>query len=59
MNSKFDIFLSHSSTDKPRVRQLLVAIEATGLRVFFDEKQLHAGVVFTTLVREGNQWHVV
>ena len=43
MSIKFDIFLSHSSIDKPRVRLLYSALTALGLRVFIDENQIKAG----------------
>jgi hypothetical protein len=33
----FDVFLSYSSTDKVRVRRLARRLEASGLRVWFDE----------------------
>lgn len=40
---RHDVFLSHSSIDKPKVRLLSEALKAEGLRVFMDEQQLHAG----------------
>jgi hypothetical protein len=33
----FDVFLSHNSKDKPRVRKLAVALRDRGLRVWLDE----------------------
>ena len=36
----FDIFLSHSSSDKPWVRQLSGALESLGLSVFLDERDI-------------------
>lgn len=43
MDTRYDIFLSHSSSDKPQVRQLFLALQALGLRVFLDERQLQVG----------------
>lgn len=40
---RFDVFLSHSSADKPIVRELADALESQGLRVFLDERELHVG----------------
>lgn len=33
----YDVFLSHNSKDKPRVRALAEGLRAAGLRVWFDE----------------------
>lgn len=33
----YDVFLSHNSKDKPRVRRLAERLEKAGLRVWFDE----------------------
>jgi hypothetical protein len=33
----YDVFLSHNSRDKPRVRGLAEDLRAAGLRVWFDE----------------------
>jgi guanylate kinase len=41
--AKFDVFLSYSSTDKVRVRELSRALKSLGLRVFLDEEQLSVG----------------
>lgn len=43
MDFKYDVFLSHSSVDKPRVRELFDGLKALGLRVFLDERELHVG----------------
>src|SRR5689334_16459710 len=40
---RYDIFLSHSSSDKPQVRELYLALKALGLEVFLDEAQLRVG----------------
>lgn len=43
MDFQYDVFLSHASTDTARVRQLYVGLQALGLRVFLDERELHVG----------------
>jgi TIR domain len=39
----FDVFLSHNSEDKPRVRRLAERLKAAGLRVWFDEWSISPG----------------
>jgi hypothetical protein len=39
----FDVFLSHSSQDKPTVRLLAQALSARGIAVWLDEEQLQPG----------------
>src|SRR5262245_30010721 len=39
----YDVFLSHNSQDKPRVRKLAGELRAAGLRVWFDEWVLKPG----------------
>jgi WD40 repeat protein len=39
----YDVFLSHNSKDKPRVRELAEDLRAAGLRVWFDEWALKPG----------------
>src|SRR3954464_15003962 len=39
----YDVFLSHNSKDKPRVRKLAEELRAAGLRVWFDEWVLKPG----------------
>jgi hypothetical protein len=34
---EFDVFLSHNSNDKARVRELAAQLRNAGLRVWFDE----------------------
>ena len=38
----YDVFLSHSSADKPWVRTLCDALQAAGLKVFLDQRELTA-----------------
>lgn len=40
---QYDVFLSHNSKDKPRVRRLAERLRAAGLRVWFDEWAIKAG----------------
>jgi hypothetical protein len=39
----YDVFLSHNSKDKPRVRKLAEDLRTAGLRVWFDEWVLKPG----------------
>jgi hypothetical protein len=39
----FDVFLSHNSKDKARVRRLAERLRAAGVRVFFDEWVVRPG----------------
>ncbi len=43
MNSRYDVFLSHSSADKPAVEKLAHQLEAAGIKVFFDKWHLIPG----------------
>jgi molybdate-binding protein len=36
-NFKYDVFISHSSKDKPAVRELAEKLKTDGIRVWFDE----------------------
>ncbi|MBK8256903.1 MAG: TIR domain-containing protein [Polyangiaceae bacterium] len=42
-NFTHDVFLSHNSKDKPRVRELAVRLKQAGLRVWFDEWAIEVG----------------
>src|SRR5512136_2953904 len=39
----YDVFLSHNSQDKPRVRKLAERLKEAGLRVWFDEWVIRPG----------------
>lgn len=39
----YDVFLSHNSQDKPRVRKLAERLKAAGLRVWFDDWAIRPG----------------
>ena len=43
MSESFDVFLSHNSQDKPKVRKLVEALKLYGLRVWLDDEQLVPG----------------
>jgi hypothetical protein len=42
-NFKYDVFLSHKSKDKAVVRELAERLRRDGLRVWFDEWEIHPG----------------
>ena len=46
---QYDVFLSHNSKDKPRVRALAERLRSAGLRVWFDEWVIAFGFVNITL----------
>lgn len=43
MVRQFDVFLSHASEDKPKVRRLKDKLESLGIAVFFDEDSIKWG----------------
>ena len=47
---EFDVFLCHSFTDKPAVRELSATLTARGLRPWFDEEQLRPGLPWQELL---------
>ena len=49
----FDVFLSHSSKDKPAVRDLAERLKADGLKVWFDEWEIRPGDPIYAKVRDG------
>ncbi|MFN7928321.1 MAG: TIR domain-containing protein [Blastocatellia bacterium] len=50
---QYDVFLSHNSKDKPRVRQLAERLRDAGLRVWFDEWCIQVGDIIAFKVDEG------
>jgi hypothetical protein len=40
---QYDVFLSHSSKDKPVVRELAARLKKDGVRVWLDEEQIKPG----------------
>ena len=50
---KYDIFLSHSSKDKPAVRELAERLRRDGLRVWFDEWEIRPGDPILLKIEEG------
>lgn len=49
----YDVFLSHNSKDKPRVRRLAERLKAAGVRVWLDEWVIQAGDIIALKVDEG------
>jgi small GTP-binding protein len=49
----YDVFLSHSSKDKPIVRELAERLRADGLRVWFDEWIIQPGDMIGLKVEQG------
>ena len=50
---RYDVFLSHSSADKPVVRELAERLRAAGLRVWFDEWLIQPGDLISAKIEEG------
>jgi small GTP-binding protein len=50
---RYDVFLSHSSADKPVVRELAEQLRAAGLRVWFDEWVIKPGDPISVKIEEG------
>lgn len=53
MSKDFDVFLSHASEDKDRVRKLHDALTAGGVKVFFDESSIKWGDSIVEKVNHG------
>ena len=53
MSFDFDIFLSHSSKDKPVVRGIAARLKKDGVRVWFDEEQIKPGDSIPAKIEEG------
>ncbi len=49
----YDVFLSHNSQDKPKVRRLAERLKAAGVRVWLDEWVIKAGDIIALKVDEG------
>lgn len=54
-NFLFDVFLSHNSADKPRVRQIAERLRVAGARVWFDEWSIKYGEDIYLKIEEGLQ----
>ena len=52
-HSDYDLFLSHSSLDKPIVRQIAERLRDAGVRVWFDEWQIEPGDSIPAAVDDG------
>ena len=51
--TRFDVFLSHNSQDKPQVEQLACWLREQGLRVWYDEWELRPGLPWQERLEEG------
>ncbi|MFM7285656.1 MAG: toll/interleukin-1 receptor domain-containing protein, partial [Cyanobium sp.] len=51
--NRYNVFLSHSSADKPVVRELAERLRAAGLRVWFDEWIIKPGDPISVKIEEG------
>ncbi|HLK55897.1 MAG TPA: TIR domain-containing protein, partial [Chthonomonadaceae bacterium] len=49
----YDVFLSHSSQDKPAVRELAQRLQADGLRVWLDEWEIQPGDMIGLQIEKG------
>ena len=50
---KYDVFISHSSIDKPAVRALAERLKDDGLRVWFDEWEINIGDMIGLKIEQG------
>src|ERR1043165_8475511 len=50
---KYDVFLSHNSRDKPRVRTIAERLREAGLNVWFDEWNIPLGAMIALEVDKG------
>ena len=51
--TRYDVFLSHNSQDKPQVEQLACWLQEQGLRVWYDEWELRPGRPWQEKLEEG------
>ena len=62
MSFEYDVFLSHSTQDKPRVRLLAERLTDVGIRVWLDAWELRVGDSLIGMIEKGigeSQWMVV
>lgn len=53
MSFEWDVFLSHTGDDKPRVARLAERLQAEGLRVWFDRDSIDTGQDILTAIENG------
>ena len=53
MGDRFDVFVSHSSQDKPWVHGLVAGLERYGLSVWLDENEIRPGDLFVNALERG------
>lgn len=56
MKYQYDLFLSHSSKDKPAVRSLADRLQADGYHVWLDERKINAGDSIVDKVFDGLEY---
>src|SRR4051794_25171596 len=52
-NFKYDVFISHSSEDKPAVRELAERLKRDGLRVWLDDWEIKPGDMIGLKIQKG------
>ena len=50
---KFDVFLSYSAQDRDIVRELALKLHKSGIKVWFDEFQIHGGSSIPSAIEKG------
>jgi tetratricopeptide (TPR) repeat protein len=53
MTERFDVFVSHSSVDKPWVHRLVAGLERYGVSVWLDETQIRPGTSILSALERG------
>ena len=53
LSKEFDLFFSHASEDKPRVRPLVDALKAADIKVFYDEMNIMYGDSLSEVINRG------
>jgi hypothetical protein len=51
-DQQFDVFMAHSSQDKPLIRQIYRQLKARGLRPWLDEEEIAPGTKFQDEIQE-------
>jgi hypothetical protein len=50
---EFDVFLSHNSSDKPKVRELKRLLTSAGINAWLDMDELRPGINWQPVLEEG------
>jgi hypothetical protein len=51
-DQQFDVFMAHSSQDKPLIRQICRQLKARGLRPWLDEEEIAPGTKFQDEIQQ-------